>query len=142
MNNAGGFFLVGLVVALVSFPFAGSADEPMPVKEHMAAIDPDGVQRVSIVGGEFYFEPNHIIVKVNAPVELTVAKESGLVPHDIVMQSPEAGMEFAVELSSTPKTIAFTPTRTGKYPLYCSKKMLFFESHRDKGMEGVLEVRE
>jgi hypothetical protein len=28
----------------------------------------------------------------------------------------------------------------GEYPFYCSKKLLFFKSHREKGMEGMLEV--
>ncbi len=40
------------------------------------------------------------------------------------------------------KVIRFTPTRVGSYPFYCNKKLLFFESHREKGMEGILEVVE
>ena len=75
-------------------------------------------------------------------VELKVKKESGFVPHNIAMKAPEAGIEFEESLSSDPKTIRFTPTKTGSYPMYCSKKLLFFESHREKGMEGVLEVVE
>jgi plastocyanin domain-containing protein len=142
MNNFIGCVILALFCSLAVFPRAVNADEQAEVREYTAAIDPDGVQRVSIMAGEFYFDPNHIIVKVNVPVELSVAKEPGLVPHDMVMKSPEAGMEFDVEISTSPKTVAFTPTQVGKYPLYCSKKMLFFESHRDKGMEGVLEVRE
>ena len=107
-----------------------------------AAIGADGVQRVELVGGGYYFDPDHIIVKVNVPVELTVRKESGIVPHNIVVKAPEAGMEFEESLSSDPKIIKFTPTKPGSYPMYCSKKPLFFESHREKGMEGVLEVVE
>jgi len=142
MNNAVRYLFLVPVFFLVSLSPAGSADDPAQVREYTAAIDPDGVQRVAIMAGEFYFDPNHIIVKVNVPVELSVAKEGGLVPHDMVMKSPEAGMEFDVEISTTPKTVTFTPTQTGKFPLYCSKKLLFLESHRDKGMEGVVEVRE
>ena len=107
-----------------------------------ATVGEDGVQRVELVGGGYFFDPDHIIVRKNVPVELKVRKESGMVPHNIVMKAPEAGIEFEESLSSDPKTIRFTPTKTGSYPMYCSKKLLFFESHREKGMEGVLEVVE
>jgi len=77
---------------------------------------------------------------VNIPVELKVRKEPGIIPHNIVMKSPEAGMDFKVSLDTDPKIIRFTPTKVGIFPFYCDKKLLFFESHRDKGMEGVIEV--
>jgi plastocyanin domain-containing protein len=142
MKNTLGYLIFVIVFSLVSALLTAGADEPAPVKAFTATIDPDGVQRVAVTGGGYYFDPGYIIVKVNRPVELTVTKESGFVPHDIVMESPEAGLEFAVDLSSTPKTIAFTPTRAGKYPFFCGKGLPFMESHRDKGMEGTLEVRE
>ena len=105
-----------------------------------ATVGEDGVQRVEVVGGGYFFNPDHIIVKVNVPVELKVRKESGLVPHNIVVKAPEAGIDFEVGLGSEPKSITFTPTRVGLYPFYCGKKLLFLASHREKGMEGVLEV--
>jgi hypothetical protein len=37
--------------------------------------------------------------------------------------------------------IRFTPTQRGLFTFYCDKKLLFFKSHRDKGMEGLLDVR-
>jgi plastocyanin len=43
-------------------------------------------------------------------------------------------------LGSDAKKIAFTATKVGKYPFYCSKKLPFLASHRERGMEGVLEV--
>jgi YHS domain-containing protein len=50
---------------------------------------------------------------------------------------PKCGMALEPE---TPKAIKFKPTKVGTYPFYCSKKFLFFEGHREKGMEGVIEV--
>jgi len=105
-----------------------------------AVIAKNGVQYVEIVGGNYFFDPNHIIVMLNVPVELKVRKEPGITPHDIVMKSPEAGMDFKESLDTETKTIRFTPTKTGTYPFFCDKKLLFFESHREKGMEGVMEV--
>ena len=126
------------VIAAVVIALCISASAPESVT--IVPMSKDGVQRVEIVGGSYFFKPNHIVVKVNIPVELKVSKESGLIPHDIVAKSPEAGIEFQESLSSTPKIIKFTPTKVGKYPLYCSKKAPFSKGHREKGMEGVIEV--
>jgi plastocyanin len=43
-------------------------------------------------------------------------------------------------MSSEPKIIKFTPTKTGSYPFYCNKRLWPFEGHRGKGMEGTIEV--
>lgn len=114
----------------------------MEEKVYRAVIDNDGVQRVKVLGGSYFFDPNQIIVKVNVPVELQVRKEAGIVPHDIAMKSPEAGMNFKESLETEPKEIRFTPTRIGRYPFYCDKKLLFFKSHKKKGMAGIIEVVE
>jgi len=107
---------------------------------YLATIDEDGVQRVEIVGGGYFYKPDHIVVKVHVPVELKVSKEGGIIPHDFVIDAPDAGVAVKESLSGEPKVVRFTPTKVGKYPFYCSKKPPFFKSHRDKGMEGVLEV--
>jgi plastocyanin len=73
---------------------------------------------------------------------MVISKEDGFTPHDFIIEAPEAGIEVDESLSSDPKVVKFTPTKVGKYPYYCSKKLLFFEDHREKGMEGVLEVVE
>ncbi|HEY4743783.1 MAG TPA: hypothetical protein VIH45_03935 [Desulfuromonadaceae bacterium] len=127
--------IVVLFVAVVS-----SEESAKREKVFTAVMDADGVQRVDVLGGSYFFSPNHIIVKVGAPVELKVRKEPGIVPHNIAIKAPEAGISFDVSLDDVPKGIRFTPTKAGTYPFYCTKKLLFFESHKEKGMEGVLEV--
>jgi plastocyanin len=102
--------------------------------------DADGVQRVRLVAGSYFFKPNHIVVKANVPVELTASRESGITPHDLVIRAEEAGINVKEDLGSDPKKIAFTATKPGKYPIYCSKKLPFMAGHREKGMEGILEV--
>ena len=37
-------------------------------------------------------------------------------------------------------TMVLRPTRAGTYAFYCDKKLLFFPSHREKEMEGQIEV--
>lgn len=111
-------------------------------KRFTATIDADGVQRVQITGGEYYFDPNVVVVKINVPVELHVKKAGGVAPHDIVLKAPEAGIDFAEDLGSEVKVISFTPTKAGSYPFECTNRFLFFKSHKDQGMHGVLEVVE
>ena len=112
-----------------------------PEQKHVAKADADGIQRVRVVAGSYFFKPNHIVVKVNAPVELEASRESGMVPHNLVIRAPEAGIAVEEDLAAEPRKIMFTPRRTGRYAIYCSKKPpLGGASHRERGMEGVLEV--
>ena len=132
-----------LIVPALLLPLvcqAAAAQENRLPSPAVAAAGQDGVQRIEIVGGSYFFKPSHIIVKANAPVQLKVVKESGLMPHNIVMSSPDAGMDFTVDLDDVPRVISFTPTRPGRYPFYCTEKFPLFPSHRENGMEGVIEV--
>ncbi len=144
--------LVIAFVMLLPFGFSAYGQEAKEEKDDhamgkekrlVATLGDDGIQRAEVIGGEYYFDPNHIIVKVNKPVELTVKKASGYVPHDLVVKAPEAGIDFKVNLDGKkPELVKFTPTKVGKFPMYCDKKLLWFKSHQERGMEGVLEVVE
>ena len=105
-----------------------------------AVMGDDGVQRLQIEGGEYYFKPENIVLKVGVPVELFVYKPPGLVPHNIVMESSDAGMSFKENFGKKGITIRFTPSETGTFEFWCDKKFLFFKSHRAKGMEGTITV--
>jgi plastocyanin domain-containing protein len=109
-------------------------------KRVVVAVDKDGVQRVEVNSGEYFYDPNHIVVKVNIPVEMTIKKEPGVTPHDIVIDAPDAGIVVREDLGTEPKIIRFTPTKEGKYAFSCTKKFLFFKSHKERGMEGIIEV--
>lgn len=119
-------------------------EEQAPAQEQKQAqvvkADKDGVQRVRIVAGSYFFKPSHIVVKVNVPVELMVSRERGLTPHDFVIRAQDAGIAVDQDLATEPRKIAFTPKKVGKYAFYCSKKPPLLASHRERGMEGVLEV--
>lgn len=136
-----------IAILLLCLSFAGqgaSLAETSPPDRmvYQSIIAADGVQHIRIEGGSYFFQPNHLIVHVNVPVELTVSVERGLIPHTIVIHAPEAGIEVDQNLSSDAKTIRFIPTAVGKYHFYCKNRFLFFKSHREKGMQGVLEVVE
>lgn len=130
-------FLI-LAAPLLLIPLALSAAEPQGTSRTVSA-DGNEVQ-LRLVAGEYFFKPTRLTVKVNKPVELVVSREAGIVPHNLVIDAPAAGISIKEDLSAEPRKIAFTPTTAGVYPFYCDKKLLFFASHRERGMEGVLEV--
>ncbi len=71
---------------------AGAAEKEMKV--FRAVVGNDGVQKVEIVAGSYYFDPEYISVKVGVPVELKIKKEAEITPHDFVINAPEAGMNI------------------------------------------------
>lgn len=127
-------FLCGLPAAPA---WADAQQEQDPV---VARVDADGVQRATIVGGGYFFKPRRLVVKANLPVELSLSREPGIVPHTLVIKAPEAGIVLDQVLGTEVSKVSFTPTAAGSYPYYCRNKLLFFKSHREQGMEGVLEV--
>jgi len=112
----------------------------MVEKRFVAIVGADGIQHVEITGGEYYFDPNAIVVKVNVPVEFKVKKAAGYVPHNMLVKAPDAGIDFKIDLKDDWQTVKFTPTKVGKYEMECDKKLLWFKSHKDRGMDGFIEV--
>ncbi len=104
--------------------------------------DADGVQRAALEADSYRFSPNHLVVKAGHPVELTITSVTWLVPHNVVIDDPRSGLTIREEIPAGENaTITFTPLAPGSFAIYCDKKLLFFKSHRERGMEGVLEVR-
>jgi plastocyanin len=124
---------------------AKAAMKAIKIKRAVAAIGVDGIQRIEMIGGEYYYDPNYIVVQVNRTVELKIKKapdSTFFVPHNIIVKAPEAGIDFNIDMSKEGQVIKFIPTKVGKYPMYCDKKAPFSKSHKEKGMEGMIEVVE
>lgn len=134
-------FLFLLLALMISFT-AGRVAAQSGNEPYRATIGSDGVQHVNILAGDYFFRPKHIIVKVNVPVMLVVRVEQGVIPHGLVLKVPKANISIDEDLDRESQTFTFTPTESGKYAFYCPKKLLFFKSHREHGMEGVLEIVE
>lgn len=135
-------FLSLLLLTLTVCCVAGKLGAQPDDKPYRAVMDADGVQQVNILAGDYFFRPSHIIVQVNVPVRFVVRVERGIVPHGLVLKAPEANVSIDEDLSRESQTFTFTPSAPGRYAFYCPKKLLFFKSHREHGMEGILEVVE
>ena len=133
--------LVGLLIAAVpvSWSAVDSSQTAAPV---VVPMDSDGVQRVAIVVDSYSYTPSHLQVEVGKPVELILNSVTIITPHNFVLKEPMAGLMIEEDIPSRKGTIIrFTPTQRGLFPFYCDKKLIFFKSHREKGMEGLLDVR-
>ena len=118
-------------------PNAGS--EPPLIVE----LSEDGIQRAAITLDSYVFRPNQLVVKAGYPVEFVLTSETIITPHNFVLKEPTAGLQIDESVGAGDSvSVRFTPTQSGIFTFYCDKKLFFFPSHREEGMEGILEVRE
>jgi len=114
------------------------AAEPQAVR---VPVGPDGVQRVEIAVDSYSFTPSLLIARENVPVELVLKSVSWIVPHNFVLRAPDAALDIEQEIPpGETTTVRFTPSRTGEFKFACTKRLLFFSSHEERGMAGRLEV--
>jgi heme/copper-type cytochrome/quinol oxidase subunit 2 len=117
---------------------AQAADIAQPATPFVVPVGTDGVQRATITLDSYSYTPKHLIVEAGKPVELTLTSVTTITPHNFIIK--ELSVEQDVSAGKT-VTITFTPARTGMFPIYCDKRLWPLPSHRDKGMEGKLEVK-
>lgn len=137
LNLAG--IIAGLALVCTPVSAVESFEASTPV---IVPLDSDGVQRATIVVDSYSYTPSHLQVEVGKPVELILDSVTIITPHNFVLKEPGAGLMLEHDVPTGKGTIIrFTPTQRGLFKFYCDKKLLFFKSHRDKGMEGLLDVR-
>ncbi|MBI3806156.1 MAG: cupredoxin domain-containing protein [Nitrospirae bacterium] len=106
------------------------------------AVAADGVQRATVTLDSYSYNPNHLIVEAGKPVELTLTSVTTIIPHNFIIKDPAGRLSVEQDVGAGKTvTITFTPTQPGIFPIYCDKRLWPLPSHRDKGMEGKLEVR-
>jgi plastocyanin len=129
--------LLAVLAATLFLPGGGRAAEPVA-----AVLGSDGIQRAAITADSYVFVPAHLIVQAGKPVELLLTSVTIITPHNFIVHDAAAGMAIDQDIGPGKSvTVTFTPTRPGTYTFYCDKKLPFFPSHRDKGMEGRLDVQ-
>jgi heme/copper-type cytochrome/quinol oxidase subunit 2 len=128
---------IGLLITL-QVAVAQAADIAQPATPFVVPVGTDGVQRATITLDSYSYTPKHLIVEAGKPVELTLTSVTTITPHNFIIK--ELSVEQDVSAGKT-VTITFTPAQTGTFPIYCDKRLWPLPSHRDKGMEGRLEVK-
>lgn len=129
-------------LATVGMPIAPAAEPPQSGSSLVVPMAADGVQRATVLLDSYAYSPSHLIVEAGKPVELTLTSVTTMTPHNFVIKG-QAGNLFVEQEVSAGKTVTirFTPIQPGLSAIYCDKRLWPLPSHRDKGMEGTLEVR-
>ena len=131
---------LGLSLALTGVAFGGepaSMGPPLTIPT-----DTDGVQRTTVILDSYSYQPSHLIVEKGKPVELTLKSVTMLTPHNFIIKDPAGSLSVEQDVSAGKiMLLKFTPMQPGIFPIYCDKRLWPLPSHRDKGMEGKLEVR-
>ena len=105
-------------------------------------VDADGVQRTTVILDSYSYAPAHLILEKGKPVEFTLKSVTTLTPHNFIIKDPAGSLAVEQDVSAgKTATLKFTPMQSGTFPIYCDKRLWPLPSHRDKGMEGKLEVR-
>lgn len=136
-SSAAGWLGAVVVAGLVHVAAAGAA-EPFVVP-----VGDDGVQRATITLDSYSYTPDYLVVQAGKPVELRLTSVTFITPHNFILNDLAAGFKVEEDVrAGKTVTVRFTPTQTGVFIYYCDRKLLFLASHREKGMEGRLEVRQ
>jgi heme/copper-type cytochrome/quinol oxidase subunit 2 len=127
--------LIGVTIVHAAEP--SQSDPPA-----MILMATDEVQRATVTLDSYSYSPNHLIVKAGTPVKLTLTSVTTIIPHNFIIKDLVGSLSVEQDVSAGKTvTITFMPTQPGTFPIYCDKRLWPFPSHRDKGMEGKLEVR-
>ena len=132
---------VGVLIS-VGVAIVRAAEPSQPGPPVVISVSEDGVQRATVTLDSYSYSPNHLIVEAGKPVNLTLTSVTTMIPHNFIIKDPAGKLSVEQDVSAGKTvTITFTPTQPGIFPIYCDKRLWPLPSHRDKGMEGTLEVR-
>jgi heme/copper-type cytochrome/quinol oxidase subunit 2 len=131
------WLLTSLGVTIVDAAEPSQSGPPL-----LVPVSADGVQRATVTLDSYSYTPNHLIVEAGKPVVLTLTSVTTIIPHNFIIKDPAGNLSVEQDLSAGKTVIiTFTPAQPGIFPIYCDKRLWPLPSHRDKGMEGKLEVR-
>jgi heme/copper-type cytochrome/quinol oxidase subunit 2 len=135
-------YIAGMFGLSLAFAAVALAAEPSLGPPVVVPIAADGVQRATIILDSYSYDPGHLIVEKGKPVELTLTSVTLFTPHNFIIKEPAASLTVEQDVGAG-KTVLlkFMPTQAGVFTIYCDKRLWPLPSHRDKGMEGKLEVR-
>jgi heme/copper-type cytochrome/quinol oxidase subunit 2 len=131
---------VGLLTS-VGVTIVDAAEPSQSVPPLLVPVSADGVQRATVTLDSYSYTPNHLIVEAGKPVVLTLTSVTTIIPHNFIIKDPAGNLSVEQDVSAGKTVIiTFTPAQPGTFPIYCDKRLWPLPSHRDKGMEGKLEV--
>ncbi|MGM0593485.1 MAG: cupredoxin domain-containing protein [Pseudomonadota bacterium] len=99
------------------------------------------VRTVSITMGDYAYMPETIRVHAGETITLNFTNNDSITPHNFILKHKDYGLDVELDVAAgEDESVTITPTTPGRYSYYCDKQLLFFKSHRERGMEGTLLV--
>lgn len=96
---------------------------------------------IEIVLDNYSIKPDTLTLRAGEPVILKVKNAATFIPHNLVIKAAQAGIELKVIVEAGKMgEVRFTPTLPGNYELLCDTRPPIGQSHREKGMHGMLVV--
>ena len=106
----------------------------------LVAADVD-IRVIRVVLGDYRFMPGELQVLVGQPVVLQLVNTDTFIPHNFTLEDSSDGLDVDVDVSAGETVeVHLMPLWPGRHTFYCSNKLIFMDSHREKGMEGSLVV--
>lgn len=101
----------------------------------------DAIPVIDLELGDYRFLPQEIQLSANQPAILRLVNTDTVTPHNFTMETGSDSPTVDVDLLGGESVeVKLPPLPAGRYTFYCSNKLLFMKSHREKGMEGILIV--
>lgn len=134
--------MVAVVLLVPTWPGVSAGESTPQSPPFVVPVGADGVQRATVTLDSYSYQPSHLVVEAGKPVELTLTSVTTITPHNFIVNDVASGLSIEQDVGAG-KTVkvTFTPLRPGVYTMYCDKRLWPLPSHRDKGMEGKLEVK-
>jgi plastocyanin len=103
--------------------------------------DASDVRVIDVQLGDYRFKPDKIQLVTGQPVILRLTNTDLITPHNFSLDDPSDGLDVNVDVSAGDTVdVKLLPLFAGSHTFYCRNKLLFMDSHREKGMAGTLIV--
>ena len=101
----------------------------------------NGATRITVTLGDYRFTPHQLTINSGQTLVLELHNTDSITPHNFTLKNRDGGLDVDVDVpAGGQREVELTPKVPGSYTFYCSKKLLFMKSHRERGMEGTLVV--
>ena len=96
---------------------------------------------IEVTLGDYRYMPDNIQIIVDQPVVLRLVNVDSFTPHNFTLEDASEGLDVDVDIPAGDTVdVYLMPLVAGSHTFYCRNKLLFLDSHREKGMEGRLTV--
>jgi len=98
-------------------------------------------KEIEVTLGNYHYMPKNIQLVIDQPVVIRLINVDSFTPHNFTLKDANNGLDVDVDIPAGETVdVNLMPLVTGSYIFYCSNKLLWMDSHREKGMEGTLTV--